>query len=397
MDTKKFWSQQRDTYWLQSLGVNHKLLPKQSYTLEQDSFNNLFLKEYQKEFTFDYKLYGLETSLIDRVVKTANIVPGNLGILLNGLRGTGKTVTAKQMCNALNMPVIILDRFIEDGHRFINEIPEDIIVFIDEYEKIFEENHQLLSIMDGAMNSDYKRIFILTTNELYISENLIQRPGRIRYLKTFKDLSKNSIEEIVDDCLANSELKEKVISFISTLEMITIDVVKTLCQEVNIHGELPDDFEEVFNVKRVSGKFDIYVFDEKVGQPTTGMPIISNAKIYPYEEPEEDDSFEIDGDHIGVITEVFGDNLFKVNISNWTDSLNRSQIKLLGKDWKNYIVNNQVEEDNGIVSVGNSKAQSNRGRTKKRNDEKSYKIQASIVIQFERSASYHRMYRWPAY
>jgi len=402
METKKVWSQQADTYWLRSLGVNHTLLPNQSYTLEVDQYDNIYLREYQKQFSFDYKLYGLETSLINRVVKTAKEVPGNLGILLNGLRGTGKTVTAKQICNELGLPVILVDRFIEEGHRFINQIPQDIIVFIDEYEKIFEENHQLLSIMDGAMNSDYKRIFVLTTNELYISENLIQRPGRIRYLKTFKDLKKEAIEEIVDDCLENKELRSEVINFIARLEMITVDVVKTICQEVNVHGEGPESFEGVFNVRRVSGKFDIFMFDEKLGVPLTGVPLFSAVKVEPMEDFDEEVAFYINGDRIGRITEVHGDDLIKVQIDSWTYDLNRSHFKLLGKNIEKYRYDKPDDQDGGIVlnTMPSPTPSSKRGRgqsAKQKDKDKEFRIKTEFLLKLERAESYHRMYRWPVY
>lgn len=386
----KIWSQQNDTFWLRSQGISHKLLPNAVYTLEADPLGNMFLAEVQKNFEFDYKVYGLEKSLIDRAVITSKNLEGNLGILLNGQRGTGKTVTAKLMCNALNLPIIVVDRAIENGHRFLNSIPQDIVIFIDEYEKIFEESHHLLSIMDGAMNSEHKRIFILTTNELYVNGNLIQRPGRIRYLKTFKDLSKESITEIINDCLTRQEYKDEVFRFVSTLQMITVDVVKTICQEVNLHNETPEKFAEFFNVKKVSGKFDIYLVDER-GERTTTLPFIANAKFSPTEEFEEDNYVYINGDHVGEISEVLDENVIKVKIATWLSNINRTQKKLLDL---------LTDEDNAAEEkVGTN------GRVKRRrklNDEPLSKkdakedkfIEAEVVLEVVMSEAYHRMYRY---
>lgn len=381
-ENNKIWSQQDDTYWLRSLGISHKLLPNAVYSVEVDPLGNMFLREAQKKFTFDYKVYGLEKGLVDRVAKTAKSVEGNLGILLNGQRGTGKTVTAKLMCNELNLPIIVVDRMIEDCHRFLNTIPQDIVIFIDEYEKIFEENYQLLSIMDGAMNSEHKRVFILTTNDLYVNDNLIQRPGRIRYLKTFKDLSREAITEIVNDCLVDDKYKEDVLRFVSTLQMITVDIVKTICQEVNLHNQAPEQFAEFFNVKKVTGKSDVYVINER-GARSTELPFIANAKVTPFENFDEDEHIYINDHYIGKVTEVLDENIVKIHISCWLSELSRIQKKLLG------IKDDSEDPDNGIIS---SKKKTMRKRNVENDEDK--RVDAEIAIEISMSEAYHRMYRW---
>lgn len=328
--SRKIWAQNDQTFWLRSFGVSHKALPNEVFTLEVDPLGNMYLSRITDSFVFDYKVYDLEEDLIQRVKRTFAEVPGNLGILMNGTRGTGKTVTAKVMCNELNLPVIIVGKYIEGGAEYLNSIPQDIIIFIDEYEKIFEENHTLLSIMDGAMNSDHKRVFILTTNSLYINENLIQRPGRIRYLKTFKDLSTTAIMEIVNDCLVRKEYTDDIIRFVSLLEMITVDIVKTICQEVNIHNQKPDAFADVFNVRKISGKFDIFLVDEETGAQKSTLPLMTAVKVSPHRGFEEGYSFYINNEYIGEILDVLDERLIKVKIE--TEGLNRYQAQLLGID-----------------------------------------------------------------
>ena len=63
------------------------------------------------------------------------------------------------------------------------QINFDCIFFFDEYEKEFRES--VLSFMDGVRNSQYRKIFLLTTNELEINNNLLGRPSRIRYVRSF--------------------------------------------------------------------------------------------------------------------------------------------------------------------------------------------------------------------
>lgn len=73
-----------------------------------------------------------------------------------------------------------------------------------------------------------EEIFILTTNSLSINENLIERPGRVRYIKTFRDLTAEIIEEVVDDLLKHKQFRNDTIRFISSLESITIVLLKLL-------------------------------------------------------------------------------------------------------------------------------------------------------------------------
>ncbi len=223
-----------------------------------------FVLEFINEkYEFDYKIYGLETQLIKRIKKTFDNTKGNLGMIFNGKKGTGKTVTAKQVCNNLKMPVILLTQKFDGINNFINSINQNLIVFVDEYEKIYEKESDLLTIMDGALSSGYRRVFILTTNTIYVNENLIDRPSRIRYFVTFKDLMPNVILEVVEDLLIHKDLKKQVIRFISSLESITIDIAKSIIQEVNIHKEDPEEFTHLFNAKKLNEYYDIEIFNEK--------------------------------------------------------------------------------------------------------------------------------------
>jgi SpoVK/Ycf46/Vps4 family AAA+-type ATPase len=237
-------------------------------------------------------------------------------VLLNGLKGTGKTVTAKVICNKLNLPVILINENPEGGGipDFLNEIEQDVIVMMDEYEKVFGEDAELLTVMDGVLTSTSRKLFMLTTNNTYINENLLQRPSRIRYQKTFKDLSPEVIEEIVDDLLKYKKHKGELISAISNLEVITIDVVKSIIEEVNIHNEPPSVFMDVFNVKKITGKYTVTKLTEMKGGEIIEEILHKGVRIYPREFDEDyvGRYFEIDGDYIGQITKVMDTDVIAI-------------------------------------------------------------------------------------
>lgn len=126
----------------------------------------------------------------------------------------------------------------------------DCIFFFDEYEKEFESSSDVLSFMDGTYNSIYRKIFLLTTNELNVDPNLLGRPSRIRYKKSFGNLSEEVTREILNDILEDKTAIEKVIELTHSMNIITIDLIKAIATEINIHGvEALPDIKETFNIE----------------------------------------------------------------------------------------------------------------------------------------------------
>lgn len=313
---EKVWLDIDNRLYLSNPAVETDNLSNGVYRLEIDPFERLYLTRVFDAFTFDYKVYGLETEFVNRVVKTYANTKGNLGVLLNGTRGTGKTVSSKIIANSLNQPVIIVDTAFGGTVDFLSSIPQDITVFLDEYEKTFKESSEMLTIMDGVLNSDYRRVFLLTTNDLFVERNLLQRPSRIRYMKMFEDLSPKIVEEIVDDYLLHPQFKQDMLKFVSCLELITVDIVKSIIQETNIHEESPYEFADLFNVKKNTGKLDIYMLDAK-GKRT---PFLKNVNGYPrpkFTKDMSDDTWvEIGNTYIGRITDVLSANTIIVKPNN---------------------------------------------------------------------------------
>lgn len=229
-------------------------LPKGIYEVKL-SMTGFYLSKIAESFTFDYRLYGLNQKFIDYVLKTYENTTGNLGVLLDGIKGTGKTVTAKELCNCLQLPVILVQSMGNDTNNKLikylsTAIDFDCIFFFDEYEKEFKNSSDVLSFMDGTYNSIYRKVFLLTTNELNVDPNLLGRPSRIRYKKSFSNLSEEVTREILNDILEDKTAIEKVIELTHSMNIITIDLIKAIATEINIHGaESLPDIKETFNIE----------------------------------------------------------------------------------------------------------------------------------------------------
>ena len=229
-------------------------LPKGIYEVKL-SMAGFYLSKIAESFTFDYKLYGLNKKFIDYVLKTYENTTGNLGVLLDGIKGSGKTVVAKELCNRLQLPVILVQSMGSDTNdkliKYLSTaIDFDCIFFFDEYEKEFKDSSDVLSFMDGTYNSIYRKVFLLTTNELNVDPNLLGRPSRIRYKKSFGNLSEEVTREILNDILEDKTAIEKVIELTHSMNIITIDLIKAIATEINIHGtEALPDIKETFNIE----------------------------------------------------------------------------------------------------------------------------------------------------
>lgn len=222
------------------------------------------------KFEFDYKLYDLGTEDIEKRIKeTWNsdiyLKTGkNLGIIYNGVKGTGKTVGAKVLCNDFSdLPVLVISQYFKGISDFIQSIDFSCVVFIDEAEKIFDNSDsecsvELLRMVDGVYSAA-RKIFILTTNSLALNENLIDRPSRIRYVKEFGNVSNKAVEEIIEDKLIDKSKKSQLMSEIEKLKFSTIDIIENMIFEFNIHGNIVDG--NIFNIPQKSYRTIILKID----------------------------------------------------------------------------------------------------------------------------------------
>lgn len=281
-------------------------LPKRVYTMNFDpDRHEIFLEDFADEFHFDFKIYGMESKLIEHIITTFENTTSNLGILFNGVKGTGKTITAKIIANKTKLPVILINAPYPGLAGFISKINSPCVLFFDEFEKNFntDKGHdlELLSIMDGVFNSPYRRVFLLTTNKLYINENFIGRPSRIRYKRSFGNLSTEIIMEYLNDCLEDKTRVPEILEFIDSLAISTIDILKSVVEEINIHKCSINDFKSFINVEQAkysySVQFTYYCLDEE-----NSISIFRDtlAKIGTKEKNDKGEEYTLDEDNLNI-------------------------------------------------------------------------------------------------
>lgn len=238
-------------------------LENRDYTLNSHPVQGLYLSEFEKP-SFPPKLYGEDLNYItNKVLRTFQTQNKNVGVLLKGFKGTGKSVQAKHLANNSDMPVIWV-RSAFHGNAlidFLNNLRDSCVIMFDEFEKTYadrELQESILPLLDGVSKS--KNIFVMTVNG-EVSEFLIARPSRIRYVKTYEKLDDSIIQEITEDYLDDNTKVQEVSSFLGLLPKVNIDTVMTICEECNTFPEESiNEIAQTFNIENpLSGKFNIEI------------------------------------------------------------------------------------------------------------------------------------------
>lgn len=225
----------------------------------------------------------------------------------------------------MQLPVILVRNMGDDNDSmisFISSFNFDCILFLDEFEKEFGEDSVMLQIMDGVYTSEHRKVFLLTTNNLTINENLLDRPSRIRYVKQFGNLSKDVVDEYLNDNLKDKTNKEQLIDYIDTLSISTIDILKSIVEEVNIHGvEKFLESKSIFNVSTASYDYSLIYSEVDRGSLANNKfnidTFIKEAKNY-------DNRFTIEGDYRDSLNAAKSDKEVEKIKAQFKDKLKRT-------------------------------------------------------------------------
>ena len=254
-------------------------LPNTVINLDCDGFGNHFLVEGNK-FKLPEKIYSNDKEFIDHVVSVFQKGTKSMAVLLKGKKGLGKSFTSKVICERLGLPVINITKVTNDDmFSFLNQIEQEHIIYIDEFEKLFPnqpkngeevevKQDKFLSFLDGSNTTNSKRFFIITANN-DVNEFLINRPSRIRYLRNYNNIHISTIEEIVEDKLKNAEFRKDLIENLDKDEL-NVDSLIEIIEEINLCEKPYSYFKEFFNYSVQRCKFDLYSIVSGFGEKFIG-------------------------------------------------------------------------------------------------------------------------------
>lgn len=238
------------------LDVRDKL-PPGNYTVCKHPLTGEYFLEESEAFALPRKLYGKTNRHAERILETfKNRQPDSqVGVFLSGVKGSGKTLLAKQVAVNSGLPVIIVNAPFSDDRfmRTIQGIDQPAVVIFDEFEKLYDRDAQesILTLFDGVYTARNK-IMVITCNDKYSVQGFFHnRPSRLRYAIAFNGLETEFIKEYCDDCLKDRSYTEAIIGLSATCDEFNFDMLQVLVDELNRYGGSFEDSVEILNVKPI--------------------------------------------------------------------------------------------------------------------------------------------------
>jgi SpoVK/Ycf46/Vps4 family AAA+-type ATPase len=228
-------------------------LPAGNYVIKLNPMTGFYL-EIVESFSLPCKVYGRTNMYCERILNTFRRRSANTGVLLVGEKGSGKTLLARKISRDSGRPVLVINSQFtgDDFNSFLSSITQPCVVFFDEFEKIYDKDHQekILTLLDGTYQSN--KLFLITSNDKWrIDTNMRNRPGRIFYLIEFSGLDEQFIREYCNDSLAPEalHLTDRIVQVSSLFSEFNFDMLVSFVEEVNRYNEDPKDLMALLNCK----------------------------------------------------------------------------------------------------------------------------------------------------
>ena len=247
----------------------HDKLPAKTYTVRFAKMSGFFL-EARSDLAVKEKVYGVHPQKADKVFEAFMKFERNLGIILSGDKGIGKSLFARILAAKAveyGYPVIIVDQFIPGIASYIESIEQEAIFLFDEFDKTFggvrpgdnESDPQsgLLSLFDGT--SQGKKLFIITCNSLYkLNDYLVNRPGRFHYHFRFEYPSSEEIKEYLTDKLGPQYISEiqKVVLF-SRKVALNFDCLRAIAFELSMESSFETAIQDLNIINKKDTAYDL--------------------------------------------------------------------------------------------------------------------------------------------
>lgn len=249
----------------------HEALPAGNFVVKVDDTGRFFLERVD-DFSVPVKVYGNCIKNANRIITTFNDRSGSTGVMLTGEKGSGKTLLSKKISVDLarvGVPTIIVnEQYTGDSfNTLIQSIEQPCVILFDEFEKVYDAEHQehILTLLDGVFPT--KKLFILTCNDKWrVDTHMRNRPGRIFYMIDFRGLDAGFIAEYCEDSLSNKLHIDRVVSLSGLFSEFNFDMLKALVEEMNRYDEDPAQAMVILNAKPEFDQGTVYTVACTIGE-----------------------------------------------------------------------------------------------------------------------------------
>lgn len=236
-------------------------VPPGFYSIQFDSDSSQFYLSEIEPFTINHKVYGRSDRWSDRIIQTyLERKDKTTSAAFVGEKGSGKSLLLKRICidftEKHNGIVLVVDQAYAGTsfNKFLQDISQDKIVVIDEFEKTYSDldtRNAILSLLDGTWPQH--TLFLITANTTLYNNSLEyfnNRPGRIYFNIEFKSVDLEIITEYLEDNLVDKSRTQEIIQFIGKFSSFNMDMLSVIVSEVNRYpSETVDELSVILNIK----------------------------------------------------------------------------------------------------------------------------------------------------
>ena len=237
-------------------------LPIGFYKLEAAPMHGLYLEKVDYN-TLHGKIYGKANIIASHVAEAYEKSDKSLGVLFSGGKGLGKSLTTRLIIEKLMIshPIIIINKYIDGMFDFLEPI-KNVIYLFDEFEKTMrgnanEQNNdtksttkqdQILTFLDGTASGTHNLFLLTVNNKRELNDNLLSRPGRIRYHYQFESCDADTIRSYCKDNLKKPELESEVVNTLTATRYVSLDIVRALVDELNDYDVTVNEAMSYLNI-----------------------------------------------------------------------------------------------------------------------------------------------------
>lgn len=210
------------------------------------------------------KIYGVHREKVAKVMNSFKLFDRNLGVILSGAKGIGKSICAKLLAEdaiTKGYPLIVVNQYIPGIADYITSIEQEVVVLFDEFDKTFfsgdrdsigDPQTEMLTLFDGL--SMGKKLFVVTCNELKnLNDYLVNRPGRFHYHFRFDYPTDGEVREYLTDKLGTNlaDEIEKVVEFAHKVDL-NYDCLRSIAFELSIGSSFEEAIADlnIMNIQR---------------------------------------------------------------------------------------------------------------------------------------------------
>ena len=177
-------------------------------------------------------MYGDAQRNSDRIINTYFDRTVNTGVILQGEKGSGKTMLAKLLSTKLReqgvITIMVNSPFCgESFNTFLSSITQPALIIFDEFEKVYnsESQDKLLTLFDGTHEGH--KLFVVSLNDYSrLNSFMKNRPGRFYYSITYNGLEDSFVREYCEDNLNDKNMINSVVNFSSTFSKFNFDMYR---------------------------------------------------------------------------------------------------------------------------------------------------------------------------